>query len=55
MITGLNKIDPLGVNDIHQTVFLGDPPGPDIGTEKFQRLGFPHTLERITQNSFHKT
>jgi hypothetical protein len=36
MIPGLDKIDPVPADYIHEAMLLGYPPGPDSGPQKFQ-------------------
>jgi len=50
MISCLHKIDSIMADDINQPVFLCNPPGPDTGPKKFERLGFADTLERVSHD-----
>ncbi len=52
MIAALQKIDSLIPDQIHESVFLGDAPGPDAGAEIFEEFGFAEALERIAHDGF---
>jgi hypothetical protein len=50
MKPALEKMDSIFRDQINQTVFLSDSPGPDARAESFQRLGFALACERVAHN-----
>jgi len=54
VVSGLEKIDSLVGDTVHQTVFLSDTPRPTAGEQIFQWFGFPRALKGIPHDRFNE-
>jgi hypothetical protein len=52
MISGLEKINLVVMDEINDPVFLGNSSRPQTRSQIFDGLGFPNSLKRIVHNSF---
>jgi len=52
VIAGLEKIDPILTDDVHQPVLGSDPPGPGAGMEVLEGLRFAESRERLAKDRF---
>lgn len=54
VVTALQELDSVGLDQIDTAMLLRDAPGPDIGTEVFQRLGLADAVEGVAQNGLNQ-
>lgn len=54
MVAGLQKIDVLVADPVHETVPSSDPAGPDIRTQMLQGLGLPDAIEWVAPCFLHQ-
>ena len=54
VVSGLEEIDRLIGNAVHQTVFLSDSPGPTTAEHIFQRFGLSGAFERFPHDSINE-
>jgi hypothetical protein len=52
MVSGLEKVDTLALNEVNQAMLLRDPTRPDIRAKVLQRLGLANSREWVAQNRF---
>ena len=54
VVAALQELDSVGLDQIYAAMLLGDAPGPDIGTEVFQRFGLADTVKGVAQNGLNQ-
>ena len=52
VIPRLQEIYPAFTDQIHNTMLLGQAPGPSPSGEMLERFGFANTTKRVTENRF---
>ena len=54
VVTGLEKVDPIILNEVNDSVFLGKSARPCFGGKILKRFRLTYAGERITHNGFHQ-
>jgi hypothetical protein len=54
VIPSLQEVHTVVEYSIHQSVLVGEPPGPDVGPKIFERLGLPDPFKGVSEDRLDK-
>ena len=54
VVATLQELNPVGLDQVNTAMLLRDAPGPNIGTQIFQRFGLADAIEGVAQNGLNQ-